>query len=236
MNAGTPRILVVEDEEHLARGLKLNFELEGFDVQVAQTAREAGLALMNGSFSTILLDVQLPDIDGFTFCERLRESGNYTPVIMLTVKSSAEDRVRGLEVGADDYLPKPFDFAELLARVRSQLRRSSWQQTTSTEQPSTKITLGTGRIDFETHKVTVDGDDVSLTKLELDLLRYFMTHPGRVLSRQELLENVWKLRNYPRTRTVDNFIVRLRRHFEPDPSNPRYFVSVRGAGYRFEPE
>lgn len=236
MNAGTPRILVVEDEEHLARGLKLNFELEGFDVQVAQTAREAGLALMNGSFSTILLDVQLPDIDGFTFCERLRESGNYTPVIMLTVKSSAEDRVRGLEVGADDYLPKPFDFAELLARVRSQLRRSSWQQTTSTEQPSTKITLGSGRIDFETHKVTVDGDDVSLTKLELDLLRYFMTHPGRVLSRQELLENVWKLRNYPRTRTVDNFIVRLRRHFEPDPSNPRYFVSVRGAGYRFEPE
>ena len=155
---------------------------------------------------------------------------------MLTVKSSAEDRVRGLEVGADDYLPKPFDFAELLARVRSQLRRSSWAQSTSHEPPKRQVTLGAGQVDFETHKVTVDGQSVALTKLELDLLRYFMTHPGRVLSRQELLENVWKLRNYPRTRTVDNFIVRLRRHFEPDPSNPRYFVSVRGAGYRFEPE
>ena len=236
MSMGDPRILVVEDEEHLARGLKLNFELEGFHVEVAQTAREAGRALMSSSFNTILLDVQLPDIDGFTFCERLRESGNYTPVIMLTVKASAEDRVRGLEVGADDYLPKPFDFAELLARVRSQLRRSSWEQSTSSERPSNNVTLGAGRVDFETHKVTVAGQSVVLTKLELDLLRYFMTHPGRVLSRQELLENVWKLRNYPRTRTVDNFIVRLRRHFEPDPSNPRYFVSVRGAGYRFEPE
>jgi len=231
-----PRLLVVEDEEHLAKGLKLNFELEGFDVTVAPTARDAGLALMNGTFGTILLDVQLPDINGFEFCQRLRESGNYTPVIMLTVKASAEDRVRGLEVGADDYVPKPFDFAELLARVRSQLRRTTWQQSVTSGKPSSKLVLGKAHIDFETHKVTVDGEEVALTKLELDLLHYFMTNAGRVLSRKELLEQVWKLRNYPNTRTVDNFIVRLRRHFEPNPSSPRYFVSVRGAGYRFDPE
>lgn len=232
-----PALLVVEDEEHLGRGLKLNFELEGFDVVWAPTAREAGLALMRATrFDTILLDVQLPDVDGFEFCKRLRDSGNYTPVIMLTVRSSAEDRVRGLEVGADDYVPKPFDFAELLARVRSQLRRTHWSQgPKAVDHQAATVQLGDAHVDFDTHRVVIAGDEVTLTKLELDLLRYFVTNPNRVLSRQELLEHVWKLRNYPNTRTVDNFIVRLRRHFEPNPQEPRYFLSVRGAGYRFEP-
>lgn len=230
------RLLVVEDEEHLAAGLKLNLELEGYEVSIATTAREAGEALLNPrAFDAIVLDVMLPDVNGFDLCEKLRKSGNYTPVIMLTARNAAEDRVRGLESGADDYLVKPFELDELLARVRSMLRRREWE---NEQEPATGLDetrFGKARIDFQSHEVTVDGEPAKLTRLELDLLRYFVEHPGRVISRDELLEKVWKLRNYSSARTVDNFISRLRRHFEDDPSRPELFVSVRGAGYKFVP-
>ncbi len=228
-------LLVVEDEAHLAAGLKLNLELEGYAVDVAVTAREAGeLLLRADAYDAIVLDVQLPDIDGFELCRKLRASGNYTPVIMLTARSAAEDRVHGLEVGADDYLVKPFELDELLARVRSLLRRRQWERT---EEPASsgRIAFGRASVDFGSHEVRVAGSPVSLTRLELDLLRYFVENPGRVLSREELLEQVWKLRNYSSLRTVDNFISRLRRHFELDPANPVHFLSVRGAGYKFVP-
>jgi DNA-binding response OmpR family regulator len=230
-----PRILVVEDEDHLATGLKLNLELEGYAVELAGTAREAREHLLDpGGFDAIVLDVMLPDVDGFALCAKLRESGNYTPVIMLTARAAAEDRVRGLEAGADDYLVKPFDLNEFLARVRSVLRRRRWDRKDERRAHSV-VSIGDARIDFDSHEVFVRGEPVKLTRLEFDLLRYFVEHPGKVISRDTLLEEVWKLRNYSTARTVDNFISRLRRHFERDPSDPRHFVSVRGAGYKFVP-
>jgi DNA-binding response OmpR family regulator len=216
----------------------LNFELEGFDVDVANSAREAGEKLVGcGAYALIVLDVMLPDMNGYDLCRSIREAGNVTPVMMLTARGAADDRVRGLDAGADDYLPKPFELKELLARVRSLLRRRAWDHQPSDAQGASfhVYSFNGARIRFDTHEVWVHGEPVSLTQLELDLLRYFITHQGRVLSREELLENVWKLRNYPNTRTVDNFIVRLRKYFESDPANPRFFVSVRGSGYKFLP-
>jgi DNA-binding response OmpR family regulator len=230
------RVLVVEDEAHLACGLKLNLELEGFEAVIAGSGREAAAHLLGPAFDAILLDVQLPDVSGFELCQRLRDGGDHTPVIMLTVRAAAEDRVRGLEVGADDYVPKPFAMAELLARLRAVLRRQSWERAQAQTAPAEVVRFGQAEIDFTSHRASSAGAPVALTKLELDLVRYFTAHPGRVLSRAELLEKVWKLAHFPNTRTVDNFIVRLRRHFEPNPDRPRYFVSVRGAGYKFVPD
>jgi two-component system OmpR family response regulator len=228
--------LVVEDEEHLAAGLKLNLELEGYAVDLAGTAREAGEHLLQrDAYDAIVLDVQLPDVDGFELCRKIRSAGNYTPVIMLTARAAAEDRVHGLEVGADDYLVKPFELDELLARVRSLLRRRQWERHEETPPRSSRVTFGRAVIDFDSYDVVVDGEALKMTRLELDMVRYFVENPGRVISREELLEHVWKLRNYTTARTVDNFISRLRRHFEIDPARPRHFLSVRGAGYKFVP-
>jgi len=236
LSATAQRLLVVEDEAHLAAGLKLNLELEGYAVEVAGNARDAGGRLVqHEAYDAIVLDVMLPDLDGFELCRRIREAGNYVPVIMLTARSSAEDRVAGLEAGADDYLVKPFELGELLARVRSVLRRRAWENGGARSRSTAVLEFGKAKVDFETHEALVDGAPVKLTQLEIDLLRYFSEHPGRVLSREELLEKVWGLRNYPNTRTVDNFLSRLRRRFEEDPQRPRHFVSVRGAGYRFVP-
>lgn len=237
------RLLLVEDEQHLAAGLKLNFELEGYEVAIAATAREARRQLSgDAGFDMVLLDVMLPDSDGFTICRGMRARGDYTPVLMLTARGQAEDRIAGLEAGADDYLPKPFELDELLARVRSMLRRQAWQQAAAEEDAEgdtavgDQYTFGRAVVDFARHEVTVDGAPVTTTSLELALLRYFAENPERVLSRAELLERVWNLQNYPNTRTVDNFVMRLRRHFEENPSRPVYFLSVRGAGYKFVPD
>jgi len=168
-----PSILVVEDESHLARGLKLNFELEGFAVVTAGSGREA-FALLAGAtpYSAIVLDVTLPDMDGFDICRRLRDVGDYTPVIMLTARSLTEDRVEGLESGADDYLTKPFELEELVARVRSAIRRRGWEAQ-RTSRFASVLSFGDARVDFDTHEVTVRGEPLRLTKLELDLVRYF---------------------------------------------------------------
>lgn len=230
-------VLVVEDEAHLAAGLKLNLELDGYRVVIARSLREAAAQLLQAApIDLILLDVMLPDGESYGFCKQLRESGQYMPVIMLTARSAAEERVRGLDSGADDYMPKPFVLPELLARVRSALRRSGWrQQDTPAEDSRGTLRFGTAQIDFDTHEATANGKPVRMTQLELDLLYYFAQNPGRVLSRDELLERVWKLRNAPNTRSVDNFIARLRRYFEPLPDQPVHFLSHRGAGYKFLP-
>jgi DNA-binding response OmpR family regulator len=237
-SATRSRVLVIEDEAHLAAGLKLNLELEGYKVFTARTVREAAAQLLqHAPIDLILLDIMLPDGDGFTFCKKLRDSGNYVPVIMLTARSGAEDRVRGLDTGADDYLAKPFELPELLARVRSALRRRDWQQRDTNAEPGLgTLSFGQAHINFDTHEVTSFGKPVRLTQLELDLLHYFAQHPRRVLTREELLERVWHLHNSPNTRSVDNFIVRLRKYFEPLPDKPVYFVSHRGAGYKFVPD
>ena len=237
-----PRVLVIEDEAHLAAGLKLNLELEGYRVANARTIREAAAQLMQGgTFDLILLDIMLPDGDGFAFCKQLREAGNYVPVIMLTARSGAEDRVRGLDTGADDYLAKPFELPELLARVRSALRRRDWQARDASGDASGGpgrgvLIFGQVKVNFDTHEVLAFDQPVRLTQLELDLLYYFSHNARRVLTREELLERVWHLHNSPNTRSVDNFIVRLRKYFEPHPDKPVYFVSHRGAGYKFVPD
>ena len=228
------RVLLVEDEQHLALGLKLNFELEGYAVSIAGTAREAGRFLRQPEgFDVVILDVMLPDNDGFTICRSMRARNDFTPVLMLTARSHSQDRIAGLEAGADDYLPKPFELDELLARVKSLLRRQSWQR-----QPerSTLYRFGRAVVDFDRYEASVDGKPIVTTSLELALLRDFIDNPERVLSRSELLEQVWNQPNYPNTRTVDNFVMRLRRHFETNPSRPVHFRSVRGAGYKFVPD
>jgi DNA-binding response OmpR family regulator len=236
VNTDKTRLLVVEDEEHLASGLKLNFELEGYEVDLAKSTHEVGALLMSSpGYDAIILDVMLPDGNGFDLCRRLRDANNLAPILMLTARSSAEDRIRGLDAGADDYLPKPFELDELLARVRSMLRRRRWDGRADGPEAQAVLEFGTARINFETQEASVDGQPVKLTTLELDLLRYFAGNAGRVIGREELLEKVWKLCNYPNTRTVDNFIVRLRKHFEPDPEKPVHFVSHRGSGYKFVP-
>ena len=234
MSSNRMRLLVVEDERNLAAGLKLNFELEDYEVDIAGTATEATRLLAQPEgYHAIILDVMLPDFDGFELCRRMRNAGNRTPIIMLTARADAEDRVTGLEAGADDYLVKPFELSELLARVKSLLRRRDWDREDEVEPEGAVLEFGTARIDFSTHSVVNGDDTLTLTVLELELLRYFALNEGRVLSRDELLERVWKLRNYPNTRVVDNFIVRLRKHFEPDPTEPVHFLSIRGAGYKF---
>lgn len=231
-----PRVLLVEDEQHLAAGLKLNFELEGYAVDVAGSGRQAGEVILRAPpHDVIVLDVMLPDTDGFAFCRRLRDAGNFTPVLMLTALGTIDDRVAGLEAGADDYLAKPFELSELLARVRSLLRRRGWERSAAPEAAPSTYAFGEAAIDFERQQATMRGEEVKLTRLEFDLLRYFADNPERVHSRKELQESVWKLANYPNTRMVDNFIMRLRRHFEPDPAEPVHFLSVRGSGYRFVP-
>jgi DNA-binding response OmpR family regulator len=237
-DSNRPRVLVIEDEAHLAAGLKLNLELEGYRVANARTIREAAAQLVQGAaIDLILLDIMLPDGDGFAFCKQLREAGNYVPVIMLTARGTAEDRVRGLDTGADDYLAKPFELPELLARVRSALRRRDWQHRDAASEPGRgTMDFGQTHVNFDTHEVTAAGKPVRLTQLELDLLYYFSQHPRRVLTREELLERVWQLHNAPNTRSVDNFIVRLRKYFEPHPDKPVFFVSHRGAGYKFVPD
>lgn len=236
MNDARPRVLVVEDEGHLAAGLKLNLDLEGYAVDVARSGREAGQRLAGlDAYDAIVLDVMLPDLDGFDLCRRIRDAGNFVPVIMLTARATPEDRVAGLEAGADDYLVKPFALDELLARVRSLLRRRAWERGDSRGRAGNVLVFGRARVDFDTHEVLVDGAPAKLTQLEIDLLRYLAANADRVVSRDELLAKVWKLQNYSNSRTVDNFIARLRRRFEPAPQAPVHFLSVRGAGYRFVP-
>lgn len=236
MHEQLARLLVVEDEQNLATGLKLNFELEGYLVDIASSARQASqLLLTEEAYNVIILDVMLPDTDGFTLCKKIREAGNFAPVLMLTACDKTEDRVMGLEVGADDYLSKPFELSELLARVRSMIRRSQWSRN-SPERTLKTFSFGFVRIDFERQETFVNDQQIRLTSLEFNLLRYFVERPGLVLNRQELQQNVWKLSDYPNTRMVDNFVMRLRRYFEPDPTSPIYFLSIRGAGYKFVPE
>lgn len=234
-------ILIVEDEEHLAIGIKYNLEAEGYQVTVAGDGPSALklIAEAEPAVDLIILDLMLPGMSGYAVCEQLREQGNPVPVLMLSARTLVEDRVRGYDVGADQYLKKPFDLEELLSIVRNLLARRGTESTPVAPLASgAEFTFSDGRIhvNFDTFEVSVAGQPARLTTMEMKLLRYFVENEGKVISRNQLLEHVWGMSHTPTTRTVDNFLMNLRKYFELDPANPRHFVSVRGAGYRFVAE
>jgi DNA-binding response OmpR family regulator len=227
-------ILLVEDEESLAIGLEYNLTEEGYRVIRAANGTEALQRFDSAQVDLIILDIMLPHVDGFEVASRVRERSPQIPILMLTARTSAADRIRGLEIGADDYLTKPFHLRELLLRVRGMLRRKMWYR--KSLELRTRYRFGDNEVDFSSLICTAQGKTFRLTPLEAGLLSYLIQNSGRVVSREELLENVWQTTGDLETRTVDNFIVRLRRYFEPDPSQPRFFKNVRGAGYEFRPE
>jgi len=227
------RVLIVEDEAHLATGIRFNLELEGYEVALAADGAQA-LELLTagprGAFDLILLDVMLPGMDGFELTRRLRQGGDYTPILMLTAKGLAGDMVEGLEAGADDYLPKPFDLTVLLARVKGLLRRRDWARG-SADGPE-RVRIGDVDVDFGSFEVRGPGRTSRLTLLEAMLLKLLVQNAGRVVSKAEILEKVWNVNPETQTRAVDNFILRLRRYVEADAAHPRHLHTVRGAGYR----
>ena len=233
MSASQSRVLVVEDEQHLAEGIRFNLEEEGHAVEVVGDGPAALRRLVDGprnGFDLVILDVMLPGLDGFEVAERVREAGNHVPILMLTAKSQPEDTVRGLDVGADDYLPKPFELSVLLARIRGLLRRREWSRAENGEPQ--QIRVGEAEIDFGAFELRTAGKTIGLTLLEAGLLRLLVRRAGQVVSKAEILERVWNVAPDTETRAVDNFIGRLRRYLEPDPSSPRYLITVRGAGYK----
>jgi DNA-binding response OmpR family regulator len=230
------RILVVEDEQHLADGLRYNLEAEGYTVEVAATGEE-GLERLHGAepFDVLVLDVMLPGKDGFTVMEELRRAGQYVPTLMLTARGHPEDVLRGFAAGADDYLPKPFELAILLARIHGLLRRRLWMESAVPHAPATgeSFAFDGKTVNFDLLEVRVREQVFPLTLMEANLLRYLIRHEGKPVSRKNMLEEVWGLHEDTDTRAIDNFIVRLRRYIEDDPGHPRHLLTVRGVGYRF---
>jgi len=225
------KILIVEDEKHIADGLRFNLEAEGFEVAVAESGEE-GLKEIKDDLDAIILDVMLPGMSGFDFAKQLRRSEDHTPILMLTALGRPEDVVHGFEAGADDYLAKPFDLNIFLARLKGLLRRSNWQQRGET--PASDMLEVNGRvIDFADLELRSGQERVHLTLMEANLLKYLVDNAGRAVSRKEILENVWDLKDDTDTRAIDNFIVRLRRYLEDEPNNPQVLKTVRGVGYRF---
>jgi two-component system alkaline phosphatase synthesis response regulator PhoP len=227
------RLLVVEDEAHLAEVIADNLEVEGYAVEVVGDGVRALERARAEPPALIVLDVMLPGLDGFEVCERLRAAGSEVPVLFLTARNENDDRVRGLELGGDDYLGKPFDLRELMLRVRAILKRTKWFESPSPAGET--LALGDARIDFKRYAATIDGREVVLSQKETMILRCLAEKPGEVVSRAEILERVWGYDAFPTERTIDNFIVRLRRLLEPDPQAPRYIHTVRGTGYRLTP-
>jgi DNA-binding response OmpR family regulator len=237
-----PLIALVEDEEHLAQGLLFNLQAEGYRTRHEADGDAALRFLLDPSEETpaaILLDVMIPGKDGFAIVRALRAVGRFTPVLMLTARGRTEDILAGIEAGADDYLPKPFDLAILLARLQSLLRRMAWQ-TAAPPPPRpgeavTEYTFNHRTIRFDTLELVAPNRFTHLTLMEADLLRYLTLRPGQVVSRKQILEEVWRVHEDTDTRAIDNFIVRLRRYIEDDPANPQHLLTVRGIGYRFLP-
>ena len=226
------KILVVEDEAHIADGLRFNLEAEGHDVDVDGDGQHAlDRLLQNKSrYDLVVLDVMLPGKDGFEVVRTLRQEGHYVPVLMLTARGRPEDVLHGFESGADDYLPKPFELQILLARLRGLLRRREWLM-----QPHDHDTIAfAGRtLDLEALELHVGDKKYQLTQMECDLLQYLVKNAGKAVSRKAILGDVWDLREDTDTRAIDNFIVRLRRYIEDDPTKPKHLVTVRGVGYKF---
>lgn len=234
-------VLIVEDEKHLADGLRYNLKAEGYEVDTANSGEEA-LTLLEDrrqTYDVVVLDVMLPGIDGFSLAARLRSQGQFVPILMLTARGRPEDVLRGFEAGADDYLPKPFDLTVLLARINALLRRREWfhkdrgRAERDGDDEAKTFDFSGRTIDFAALELRSREQTVNLTLMEADLLRYLINHEGKIVSRSAILEDVWGLREDTDTRAIDNFIVRLRKYIEDEPSRPRHLVTVRGVGYKF---
>lgn len=238
------RILIVEDEAHLAEGLRFNLEEEGHTAQISDNGEAALKRLLEDheSFDALVLDVMLPGKDGFMVARELRKAQNYTPLLMLTARGRPEDVLKGFESGADDYLPKPFNLAILIARIESLLRRKNWQSSVDAasapqDRPSSNLPelfrFDDKVVDFQNLQLRVGDQVIPLTMMESDLFRCLIENGERPVSRKQILQEVWNLHEDTDTRAIDNFIVRLRRYIEPEPAKPRYLLTVRGIGYRF---
>ncbi len=238
------RVLVVEDEEHLAEGLRFNLEEEGYRAEVVGDGEAATEKLLGKEekFDAVVLDIMLPGKDGFEVVSELRAAKNYVPVLMLTARGRPEDVLKGFASGADDYLAKPFDLSILLARLQGLLRRSQWMHTGQASEPQKngtrvgdfqQFSFAGKTIDFGTLELRSRGNTIHLTLMESDLLRHLVKNDGKVVSRKQILEEVWGLHEDTDTRAIDNFVVRLRRYIEEDPGKPRHLLTVRGVGYRF---
>ena len=232
-------ILLVEDESHIADGIRFNLEAEGHSVAVTANGEDALQRLHERprDFDVLVLDVMLPGKDGFTVARELREAKNYIPLLMLTARSRPEDVLKGFEAGADDYLPKPFNLDILIARIASLLRRKNWLRIGDHAAASEDLFKFDGKtVDFQQLQLRTKNQVFQLTLMEIELLRYFIRNSGRPVSRKAILEDVWNLREDTDTRAVDNFVVRLRRYIEKEPSKPRHLITVRGLGYQFIPD
>jgi two-component system alkaline phosphatase synthesis response regulator PhoP len=223
------KILIIEDEQDLVKGLKLNLSDEGFDVDWAVNGVEGLRKAIEEAPDLIILDIMLPEMDGLEVCRKLRQKNINIPVIMLTAKGGEIDKVVGLEIGADDYMTKPFSIRELLARIKARLRHAGREGNTVPQLYS----FADIEIDFARFKIKRKGKELDLTSLETDILKYFVIHRGEVVARNDLLDKIWGYDKYPTTRTIDNHILKLRKKIEYDPSHPRYILSVYGGGYRF---
>lgn len=223
------KILIIEDEIDLIKGLKINLSDEGFDVDWAVNGVEGLRKALEEAPDLIILDIMLPEMDGLEVCRRLRQKNSTIPVIMLTAKGGEIDKVVGLEIGADDYMTKPFSIRELLARIKARLR--------NTERVDHAVpnlySFGDIEIDFAQFKARRKGKELDLTSLELEILKYFIAHRGEIVSRNDLLDKIWGYESFPTTRTIDNHILKIRKKLEEDPSRPQYILSVYGGGYRF---
>lgn len=226
------KILLVEDEESLATGLEYNLSEEGYEVDWAKDGKQAIDKFNKAEYDLIILDIMLPYQNGFEVAKLVREKDPQIPILMLTARTTIDDKVKGLETGADDYITKPFHLQELLLRIKGMLRRKNWYLKSVKQNPVYKI--GKSEINFDNLKCKKGKQEFGLTHFEAILLRYLIENKGRIISRKELLENVWNLNPEVETRTVDIFISRLRKHFEDDPSNPVYIKSIRSFGYIFD--
>jgi DNA-binding response OmpR family regulator len=223
------RILVVEDDAHLADGLKINLELEGYEPVLAGSAEEGLELWRGGGIELVLLDVMLPGMDGFAFCRQVRDQGDRVPILFLTARSAGQDRIRGLDEGGDDYITKPFELAELLARIKSLFRRQDWFR--GREAPPT-LRIGKAEVNLRAYQAETPEGTVTLKEKEVMILRLLSEHAGEPVDRETILDRVWGFGAYPTTRTVDNFILALRKIIETDPRRPRHILTVHGVGYR----
>lgn len=235
-----PHILVVEDEQHLGVGIKYNLEAENYRVTLVEDGPTALKLVDSGgeAINLVVLDLMLPGMSGYTVCETIRDAGLNVPILMLSARTLAEDRTRGFDVGANQYMSKPFDLDELISRVKNLLQIAVTPTETASRRVRETVTeteFGTVRVNFESHEVTVNGESVRMTPKELRLLKYFVENPERVISRNELLAEVWEITGNLQTRAVDQFIARLRKIIEPDPAAPTHLLTIRDAGYRFVP-